>query len=251
MVRFLSPGDESVVSNPVTFSFEGSGIHTLVLKAESWKIRQWAPASETWSTTYTFLGTDTPRLMRVQGLDEEGRVIAEDEIGIVVSSGAGDALDVPYFYQYDNAYEGWATCGITSAAMLINYWRPGAVTPDALYVEYGKSQGQSPSTLAQLYRWEGLSASYVTNGTRGQIRGHLDAGRPVVAHGFWTGSGHIATIIGHDSNGWIVHDPAGDWEVCYGCGSGAEVHYAYGGGWDGRLSHDGDIWFSTADVVSY
>ena len=73
------------------------------------------------------------------------------------------------------------------------------------------------------------------------------AGRPVVVHGFWTGPGHIAVIVGFNSSGWIVNDPAGDWEVCYGCGGGKGVRYNYGGGWDNKLSHDGDIWFSTMD----
>ena len=44
-----------------------------------------------------------------------------------------------------------------------------------------------------------------------------------------------------------MNDPAGDWEVCYGCGWGNKVHYAFGGGWDGKLSYDGDIWYSVSD----
>jgi len=264
-VRFLSPTSGNTVPNPVTFEIDASGVDTLSLLAEDWELKRWKPTVEGWSQTYTFQGTDTPRIIRIRGLDRWGRVVATDVIDLVVSStssdvpgeppdnsdsgppGPAEALDVPYFYQYDNANEGWATCGITSAAMLIDYWYPHSVTPDTLYVAYGKAQGQSPGGLAQLYRWEGLTATHVTNGTREQIRRHLDAGRPVVAHGFWTGSGHIVNIIGYDETGWIVHDPAGDWEVCYGCGSGEAVRYAIGGGWDERLSYDGDIWFSTAD----
>lgn len=160
-------------------------------------------------------------------------------------------LAVPYFYQYNNAYEGSATCGITSAAMAINYWLPNNLTPDAIYVEYGKSKGQSPEGIASISRGRGLKAMATRSGTREQIRSHLRAGRPVVVHGFWTGPGHIAVITGFDSTGWIANDPAGDWEVCYGCGTGKRVRYGYGGGWDQKLSYDGDIWFSASDKQSF
>jgi len=159
----------------------------------------------------------------------------------------GVSLDVPYFYQYNNAYEPSATCGVTSTAMAINFWMPNTTTPDALYLEFGKSKAQSPSGIASIYTAKGIASDWTTTGTREQIRAHLDEGRPVVVHGFWTGSGHIAVIVGYDDDGWIANDPAGDWEVCYGCGTGEKVHYAFGGGWDTKLSHDGDIWLSVSD----
>lgn len=158
------------------------------------------------------------------------------------------SLNVPYFYQYDNTYEPAATCGITSAAMAINHWFPGRVSPDSLYLRYGKAQGQSPSGIQGIYQSEGLYSRSTTTGTRADIQHHLDAGRPVVVHGFWTASGHIATIVGYDASAWIVNDPAGDWEVCYGCGPADHVRYAFGGGWDQAMSWDGDIWFSISDT---
>ena len=48
---------------------------------------------------------------------------------------------MPYFYQYDNDYEPSGTCGVTSAAMLVDTFHPGSVTPDSLYRAYGKAQG--------------------------------------------------------------------------------------------------------------
>jgi len=163
------------------------------------------------------------------------------------------ALAVPYFYQYANAYEPSATCGITSAAMAINYWLPNNLTPDKLYAQYGKAKGQSPEGIASLSKSRGLKAKHTRSGTREQIRAHLRAGRPVVVHGFWTGPGHIAVIVGFDSSGWIVNDPAGDWEACYGCSSvaGKNAHYSFGGAWDQKLSYDGDIWYSTSDTRSF
>ncbi len=160
---------------------------------------------------------------------------------------SGVNLSVPYFYQYNNAYEPSATCGVTSTAMAINFWLPNNTTPDALYLDFGKAKAQSPSGIASIYTAKGIASDWTTTGTRDEIRAHLDQGRPVVAHGFWTGSGHIAVIVGYDDQGWLANDPAGNWEICYGCGSGEKVHYAFGAGWDTKLSHDGDIWFSVSD----
>ena len=56
------------------------------------------------------------------------------------------------------------------------------------------------------------------------------------------------TIVGYDDTSWIVNDPAGDWEVCYQCGPGDHIRYAFGGGWDQNLSYDGDIWYSVSDL---
>ena len=262
-VRFVYPQDGATVPNPVTFEFEGHGVSSLFLTAEEWQIARWSPALDGWTTTWDFSGTDTPRLMTIKGLDPSGRTVASAQIEFIASSGSQDpdedssaqgtageprVLDVPYFYQYDNRNEPGATCGITSTAMVLSHWRSGSVTPDDLYWRYGKAQGQSPGGVAEIFRSEGLVATSTVSGSRRDIRRHVDAGRPVVVNGFWTASGHIAVIIGHDERGWIVHDPAGDWERCYGCGTGAAVRHAYGGGWDDRLSVDGDIWFATADT---
>jgi uncharacterized protein YvpB len=160
-------------------------------------------------------------------------------------------LDVPYFYQYDNRYEPGSTCGVTSTAMALNWWLPGHTTPDELYQAYGKSQAQSPSGIAAIYRAEGLSAASTTTGTRAEIRAHLDAGRPVVVHGWWTSAGHIAVIVGYDDADWIVNDPAGDWYTCYGCGEADHVRYPLGGAWDAEMSVDGDVWFSVSDTAAF
>jgi uncharacterized protein YvpB len=245
-VRLVSPTDGDTVENPVRFEVEGEGIDELVLSADGWPVATWSPSVDGWSVEYTFNGTGYERALELEGLDESGAVVATDSITMLVQAD-GVFLDAPYYYQYDNSYEPSATCGITSAAMLLGWWDGGAPSPDALYVEYGKSQGQSPSGLAQLYEWEGLNARSTTTGTRDEIRSHLDAGRPVVVHGWWTSAGHITVIVGYDDTDWIVHDPAGDWEVCYNCGEGEAVHYAVDGAWDQEMSVDGDLWYSVAD----
>jgi len=180
------------------------------------------------------------------------RSMVPDGSGSAGTGGATNPLSVPYYYQYNNSYEPGATCGITSAAMLLRYWGKN-VTPDHLYASYGKSQGQSPGNLANLYRAYGLSATSTYGATESGIKAHLDAGRPVVVHGYFTGSGHIVALIGYDSTGWFVNDPAGKWAGCKGCGypsstssNGRGVHYSYSSVRT-AIGASGTIWMSVAD----
>lgn len=242
-VVLVSPDDGATVANPVTFTIAATGVLMVGLDADGYALGDpWDPASST-ELSYTFNGTGYARLVTLSGYDETGAVVATDSVTITVESD-GVQLDVPYFYQYDNDYEPGSTCGLTSGAMMVDFWHPDSVTPDSLYAAYGKSQGQSPSGLAELYEAEGLDADWTTSGTRDEIRAHLDAGRPVVTHGWWTSAGHVAIIVGYDDTDWIVNDPAGDWYDCYGCGGGEAVRYAIGGAWDELMSTDGDLWYS-------
>jgi hypothetical protein len=249
-VRLVSPLDQAIVTNPVRFVTEGDDIDTLTLTADGWPIASWAPSTDGWTVEYTFSGTGYLREILLEGMDSSGAVVATDTLTLTVEPEGVD-LDVPYFYQYDNLHEPGSTCGITSTAMALNWWLPGHTTPDQLYGAYGKAQAQSPSGIAAIYRAEGLNASYTTTGTRSEIIAHLDAGRPVVVHGWWTGSGHITVIVGYDDDNWIVNDPAGDWYVCYGCGEADHVRYPRGGAWDTEMSVDGDIWFSVSDTAAF
>jgi hypothetical protein len=267
-VRIDAPADGGVVHNPVTFHISTSGVAMVALAADGWSMHEWSPEITT-EITYEFNYTGEPRDVVLTGFDEYGHVLATDEITISFDApnddgsggddggtpgggGGGNPLAVPYFYQYDNAYEPSATCGLTSAAMLLNYFDPGSETPDHLYTAYGKGQGQSPGSLEQLYVWEGLYADSSYGGTRSMIKAQVDAGRPVLVHTFLTGAGHIVVITGYDGSGWFVNDPAGDWYQCYGCGvMGEQVHYPFGGGADDALSYDGDIWMSSAGTHSF
>lgn len=242
-VEILSPADASDVQNPVTFRVLLADVAYASLDADGWPLGDFTEPGES-SLDLTFTGTGYPRVVTLTGFDDEGAPVATHSVTIEVEAD-GVNLEVPYFYQYDNANEPSGTCGVTSAAMLVDYWNPGSVTPDTLYREYGKAQGQSPSGLAGLYEAEGLYAEHGTSATRADLRTHLDAGRPVVVHGYWTSAGHITVIVGYTDADWIVNDPAGDWYTCYGCGEADHIAYPIGGAWDAELSVDGDIWWST------
>ena len=201
--------------------------------------RQPPPSGE---LTYAFEQVNRARVITLRGVDNEGRSIPAQTIEITPTEDVPSAgfTPVPYYFQYDNLYDPSATCGLTSAAMMIGA-RGASRTPDALFLDYGRAQGQSPESLAQLYEWEGYTAEHGRAGTRTMLKSLLDGGDPVVVHGFWTDAGHIAILTGYDATGWIANDPAGDWEVGYGTTSGEGVHYGFDGGWDlglrGRRRH--------------
>lgn len=248
-VTILAPVDGAVVANPVAFRIALTDVDYAVLDADGYQIARVATSGAS-DVTYTFSGTGYTRVVTLTGYGADGSVIATDRISLAVEP-EEVSLDVPYFYQYDNANEPGSTCGVTSAAMLVDWFHPGSVTPDSLYRAYGKSKGQAPESLASLYKAEGLHATWTYTGTRAEIMHHLDAGRPVVVHGYWTGSGHVTVIVGHSDTDWIVNDPAGDWYNCYGCGEADHVRYPIGGAWDDEMSWDGDVWYSTADTQAF
>lgn len=127
-------------------------------------------------------------------------------------------LDVKYYYQYANRFEPGATCGLTSAAMLLAH-KGKSVTPDDLYTQFGKPQGQSPERLAALYKSFNLKSTHTYSGTYQDIRNAIDAGSPVVLHGYFTNPGHIVCVVGYEGkDSFIVNDPAGVWDGRKGSG---------------------------------
>jgi hypothetical protein len=144
----------------------------------------------------------------------------------------GRVLDVPYFYQYHNSYEPGRTCNITSVAMVAGYYGIN-VHPDQVYKRVGGPVFTGPDMIWVAGRY-GLKGTFSSKANIATIKGHLDAGRPVIVQGWFTKSGHILVITGYDSKGWIVNDPAGQWARCYACGypgrtsvNGKGTRYSY------------------------
>lgn len=157
------------------------------------------------------------RLQKTRSLVQTGQVdkITKDAIvGLLAAARDGDKIKAPigmsYFSQYENRYEPSGTCGLTSAAMLLS--AHGITrTPDSLYLQFGKGQGQSPGGLEGLYKSFGLRATSSYQARLSAIGEALRRGYPVIVHGFFTRSGHIVCLRSQESQGYVVNDPAGDW----------------------------------------
>lgn len=157
-------------------------------------------------------------------------------------------LDVPYRSQLDNKYHPTGTCNVTSIGMCLEYFgekpKEGQLE-DELY-KYALAKGydyQSPYDLARIVREYGYQDTFREDATIKQVQNWLLNGNPAVIHGYFTRVGHIVTVVGFDKNGFLVHDPYGEW---FSTGyrtdlSGAYLHYSY------RLIRrvcipDGDFW---------
>lgn len=143
---------------------------------------------------------------------------------------------VPYFSQRDNFHHPSGTCNVSALAMALAHQgvRPraaGRQLEDELFEEISSPEGQEyfrehcpdslkeglrPNTVFEMLVWvarrRGVSASFSTERTPAELRAEIDAGRPVVISGAFTGSGHIVLLLGYTATGDLVcHDPWGDW----------------------------------------
>lgn len=132
--------------------------------------------------------------------------------GQVQFSGDGKILDVPYLSQLDNSLNPTGSCNVTSVAMCLQ--AVGIqVTPDELYQEM-ESTGlsrHSPQDLQIISERRGARNDLTVSGTPQDMKTAIDEGKPCIIHGYFTSFGHIIVVIGYDENGFVVHDPYGQY----------------------------------------
>lgn len=127
-------------------------------------------------------------------------------------------LPVPYKSQRDNADNPDGACNVTSIAMCLEYLKiprrhSEGQFEDELY-NYALDQGLSRHEgehLAHIVRDYGAKDRFTTTATIEEVKDWLASGNPAVVHGYFTHFGHIIALVGYDSNGFIVHDPYGEW----------------------------------------
>lgn len=152
------------------------------------------------------------------------------------AAGGGHDLAVPYLSQLNNTYNPYGSCNVTCVAMCLYYLgmprREGAQLEDELYLkleDMGRSR-HNPYDLKYLIEtYPGYKDVFRENGTFADIRGAIDAGHPVIVHGYFTSFGHIVVIRGYDDAGFLVNDPYGEW---FSSGydnarSGERLHYSH------------------------
>ncbi|MCC3409385.1 MAG: C39 family peptidase [Microcoleus sp. PH2017_10_PVI_O_A] len=145
-------------------------------------------------------------------------------------------LQIPYRSQLDNLHNPTGSCNVTSIAMCLNFLKVprrqnAGQYEDELY-QYAIDQGYSrhdPQDLAKIVRDYGGTDNFTSWGTIERCKKHLASGNPCVIHGYFTSFGHIIVLAGFDEEGFIVHDPYGEW---FPSGyrtdlSGEFLHYSY------------------------
>ena len=148
-------------------------------------------------------------------------------------------LPVIYMSQRDNYRDASRTCFSSSCAMMLKFLKPSSIKNDDDYIRTVFSFGDSTDSSIQLValRHYGLTAKFVTNGSRALIKKQIDAGKPVpvgfLHHGTVKspqGGGHWLCIIGYDSQGYWVHDPWGECDLTtgvYKSTNGKKLHYKF------------------------
>ena len=147
-------------------------------------------------------------------------------------------LNVPYHSQLNNLNNPTGACNVTSMAMVMRYCGfknpSGGQLEDYLYewlIRKGWSR-HSPYDLARMVEEVSdrqIFCNFSANTTIEQVQNHLRNGWPAVIHGYFTAFGHIIAVVGFDANGFIVHDPYGEYfESGYRTDlSGAFLNYSY------------------------
>lgn len=145
-------------------------------------------------------------------------------------------LKVPFYTQVTNKYNPSGSCNVTCFAMALDYHGIKATKEkrlsDELYAELtrlGWSRHDPYDLQAIANTYAGIKSNFTEKGTFDDIIKSINEGNPVILHGYFTRFGHIIIIIGYDENGFIVHDPWGEWHHWgYDVGAhGKELHYSY------------------------
>lgn len=158
-------------------------------------------------------------------------------------------LNVAYFSQRDNPRFYWSTCNVTSIAMVLYYYgarsKGGGDFVDELlqwcFNYAGQGSQTDHSVLSAMIRAYGFKTSFSTTRGWSELKSELINRRPVVLAGSFTATGHILTVIGYTSTGYIVQDPWGNALTGYSNTEGRKLLYPYSY-LDQVAGPDGNIW---------
>ena len=153
-------------------------------------------------------------------------------------------LAIKHRIQLDNSLHPYGSCNCTSVAMVIEFLTGFSRVPRAIddqpYAQFEEKllaycdlmglDRHEHHHLKQLLEMCGVADIYREDGTADQVRRHIDKGLPCISAGFYTASGHIVVISGYNDEGFIIHDPYGEW-----CIDGYLRNYGDNGYGDGYL----------------
>ena len=266
----LTGPETTETGTPTTFSgAAASHITNVRLYADSWQIGSADPDENGhYTVTYAFNTAGEARQIEAYAKDMNGltQCAASTTIDVTTASNAGgDDLNspgsipqLPYYYQYANSINPGGSCQNTAMAMVLRYFHPSqssSINPDSISSYHGTSAAQTVSGFQDVFNQEaqyhGLTIrdSGTTQATIQEFREEVDSGMPVVVHGYFTGYGHVLTVLGYENGEYIVHDSAGSWNEIYGGGgydsweptAGRFIRYDWQA-FEGAIAPDSKVW---------
>ena len=138
-----------------------------------------------------------------------------------IPSTKGNTIKTDSYCQCVNYKWGGSTCNYTALSMAFSAFNK-KVHPETLINKmpvYDTSKSGRPAyrlyiqNLAKIAKRYGFNRSYASySGTVSKIKNEIDSGNPVILGTYFTGgSGHFVLVVGYDSKGFIINDPAGKW----------------------------------------
>jgi len=132
----------------------------------------------------------------------------------------------PYFWQVDNATDGWRECQSSAIAMCLKYLGIGNLKDDQDYIDvvdrYGDTTERQPHYDAMKHLGY-TGAKWHTNLTAEIIKAEISKGKPVAVGALHkgpvsspTGGGHFVVLYGYGPDYWRVMDPYGEQDLLNG-----------------------------------
>lgn len=149
----------------------------------------------------------------------------------------------PYFWQCNNASDGWRECQSSSIAMCLKFLGIGNLTDDQDYIDvvdlYGDTTERQPHYDAMKHLGY-TGAKWHTNLNAETIKAEISKGKPVAVGALHkgpvsnpTGGGHFVVLYGYGPDYWLVMDPYGEADLVNGdfaaCSptAGKAQHYSF------------------------
>lgn len=130
--------------------------------------------------------------------------------------------DFPYFAQTDNRYNPSGSCNVTSVAMCLSYFGAKPTREAQLEDEYydflieQRRSRHDPYDLKWLVEQKGYKDDFRETASVEDVKKWIAQDKPVIVHGYFTRFGHIIVLVGYNAEGFIVHDPYGEyWDSGY------------------------------------
>jgi hypothetical protein len=149
----------------------------------------------------------------------------------------------PYFWQVNNASDGWRECQSSAIAMCLKFLGIGNLTDDQDYIDvvdlYGDTTERQPHYDAMKHLGY-TGAKWHTNLTAEIIKAEISNGKPVAVGNLHkgpvsnpSGGGHFVVLYGYGPDYWLVMDPYGEADLVNGdfvaCSAtaGKAQHYSF------------------------
>lgn len=221
-LSFVSPLNGGSYQNGIWFKVTGSSsVKKVAYYADGFKLGESTDASQNYAVKYTFSQTGQ-RTVIAYGYDSSGAQLGQVSVTFTVvgSTTTTGCIAVPYYYQYNNAYNPGGSCQNTSVAMLLTHYGC-KTTPDTISAAWGTSYAQTPAGLAEVFNSYASKCGIKqrlkahTDGDTADVNALLAAGKPVIVHGYFTSYGHVLVLTGYDGSQYCANDPAGIWKETF------------------------------------